>query len=134
LEQGIAGAASIDVCVAAAGIDPWEDKEMQAALRLAVRDRRPVIPVLLPGAPHQPDLPLFLVNWTWVDLRAGLTSAAVDNLIWGITGQRPAAMPDDTGTGAARAHPPPGPAPVPSETLFIEEVLELLYRYPTLSV
>ena len=124
LEQGIKDAASIAVCVAADGHGPWEDEEMRAALTLAVRDRRPVIPVLLPGAPGRPELPLFLVNRTWVDLRAGLADEALRNLVWGITGQRPAGVTTGGTTG--------GPPPIPSETLFIDEVLELLYHYSTL--
>jgi hypothetical protein len=42
---------------------------MQAALRLAVSDERPVIPVLLPRAQTEPNLPMFLNNRTWVDRR-----------------------------------------------------------------
>ena len=88
LEAGIRASRSIAVLVGADGLGPWEDEEMQAALVLAVKDKRPVIPVLLPGAPAQPDLPLFLTNRTWVDLRPG-SGQALDNLIWGITGQKP---------------------------------------------
>jgi hypothetical protein len=62
---------------------------MQAALRLAVADKRPVIPVLMPGAASQPKLPLFLGNRTWVDLRAGFTKDGLDRLVWGITGTKP---------------------------------------------
>jgi len=87
LEQGIKGAGSVAVCVAADGIGPWEDKEMQGALRLAVHDGRAVIPVVLPGAPVQPELPLFLANRTWVDLRGGLEGEDLARLVWGITGQ-----------------------------------------------
>src|SRR5256885_13333611 len=36
---------------------------------LAVREKLPVIPVLLPGAPNGV-LPMFLGNRTWVDLRS----------------------------------------------------------------
>ncbi len=38
---------------------------------LAVKDRRPVIPVILHGATSVPEWPLSLGNRTWVDLRAG---------------------------------------------------------------
>jgi hypothetical protein len=127
LEQGIRGAGSVAVCIAADGIGPWQNEEMQSALRLAVRDKRPVIPVLLPGAPaNRPDLPLFLGNRTWVDLRAGLAESALARLIWGIAGERPAAA-----RGPAPV-PADGPLTIPSETQFLDEVFELLYRYPTL--
>ena len=42
----------------------------------------------LPGAPSQPDLQMFLGNRTWVDLRNGLTTDAVEKLVWGITGTK----------------------------------------------
>ena len=89
LEGGIRDSASVAVLVGADGLGPWEDEEMQAALRLAVKDRRPVIPVLLPGAPSQPELPMFLGSRTWVDLREGLSPAGIDKLVWGITGKKP---------------------------------------------
>lgn len=89
LERGIRDARSVAVCVGADGLGPWEDQEMQAALGLAVRDGRPVIPVLLRGAPAKPKLPLFLSNRTWVDLRTGIDGAALDRLVWGISGNGP---------------------------------------------
>jgi len=53
-----------------------------------VERKLPVIPVLLPGAPEQPELPLFLKAFTWVDLRKGLSSDGLERLVWGITGRR----------------------------------------------
>jgi hypothetical protein len=50
---------------------------------------KPVIPVLLPGAPLEPRLPLFLSNRTWVDLRGGYGEEGVARLVWGITGHAP---------------------------------------------
>lgn len=49
----------------------------------------PVIPVLLPGSSGTPQLPLFLRQLTWVDLRDGLDERRVDRLQWGITGVKP---------------------------------------------
>lgn len=89
LEEAITGSGSVAVIVGKDGLGPWEDEEMQGALRLAVKEKRPVIPVLLPGAPAQPELPLFLGNRTWVDLREGFTDAGLAKLVWGITGQKP---------------------------------------------
>jgi hypothetical protein len=132
LEQGIKGAGSVAVCVAADGIGPWEDEEQQAALRLAVRDGRAVIPVVLPGAPVQPELPLFLSGRTWVDLRDGLEGEGLARLVWGITGQPPASGTDTTPTDAPTGGPAAGPPPLPSDGVFLDEVFELLYSYPTL--
>jgi hypothetical protein len=89
LEAGIKHSRSVAVLVGKDGIGPWEDEEMQAALVLAVRDRLPAIPVLLPGAATQPELPMFLANRTWVDLRAGFADEGIARLIWGITGVKP---------------------------------------------
>jgi len=110
LAAGIAASRSVAVLVGADGLGPWEDEEQQAALTLAVRDHRPVIPVLLPGVPQAPPLPLFLANRTWVDLRPGAApgpAAGLDLLIWGITGRRPVAA----GGAAADAAKPPAPGP-----------------------
>jgi ABC-type multidrug transport system ATPase subunit len=60
--------------------------EIETALKQLVRRRLPVVPVLLPGAPAQPELPLLLRGSTSVDLRAGFELAAVDWLVWEITG------------------------------------------------
>jgi hypothetical protein len=88
LEEGIKSSASVAVLVGKDGIGPWENEEMQAALQLAVRDKRPLIPVLLPGAPTQPELPMFLLNRTWVDLRGGYSADGLAKLVWGITGNK----------------------------------------------
>ena len=92
METGIRSSRSIAVLIGSQGMGPWQDQEVQFALNLAVRDRRPVIPVLLPGAPDAGDLPAGLAIRTWVDLRPdanGHDSAAFDRLIWGITGVKP---------------------------------------------
>jgi hypothetical protein len=57
--------------------------------------------VLLPGAPAEVDLPPFLSQFTWLDLRGGLSLAEVERLVWGITGKK-------------RAPPRTKPAPVPA--------------------
>ena len=89
LEAGIRSSRSVAILVGKDGLGPWEGEEMQAALVLAVRDRLPAIPVLLPGASAQPELPMFLANRTWVDLRAGFAGEGIARLVWGITGVKP---------------------------------------------
>lgn len=56
---------------------------MQALLCLAVHSGKRVVPVLLPDAPKEPVLPLFLflLNDTWVDLRGGYTDAGIERLV-----------------------------------------------------
>jgi hypothetical protein len=98
MEDGIRGSKSGAVLVGRDGIGPWENEEMEVLLELAVREQRPVIPVLLPGAAEKPDLPVFLASRHYVDLRGGLSSDSVDQLVWGITGENPHDRPDSSTT------------------------------------
>jgi hypothetical protein len=94
LEEIVVGCKSATVCFGASGVGPWEEPEMQALLRRFVNEKKagnivPIIPVLLPGAPPDVKLPLFLEAFTWVDLRLGLTADGLERLRWGITGEKP---------------------------------------------
>lgn len=89
LEASISQVKAAAVLVGKDGLGPWQDREMRAFLSEFVNRKVPVIPVLLPGAPSKPELPIFLKQFTWVDLRAGLTKEECDRLQWGITGQKP---------------------------------------------
>ncbi len=89
LEEISATAKTAAVLYGPAGLGPWEVREMRVALNQFVKRELPVIPVLLPGAPDKPDLPLFLQEFTWVDLRAGLDDEGIGKLVWGITGEKP---------------------------------------------
>ena len=89
LEKAIATCNSAGAFVSSNGIGPWEDEEIQALLTKAVRNKIPVIPVLLPGEYDAPELPLFLGNRTFIDMRAGITPELIDKLEWGITGKKP---------------------------------------------
>jgi len=92
LKDGIRNSSSIAVVMGRSAQGPWQEEEMEAALRLAVKDGRPVMLVLLRGAPEILDdehLPDFLLNRTWVDLREGINSKGIAQLAWGITGRKP---------------------------------------------
>lgn len=88
LEEAIAQASSAAVVFGPNGLGPWEIPEMRACLDQLVTRGMPVIPVLLPGVPTVPALPLFLSGLTWVDLRGGMSDEGVDRLVWGIRGTR----------------------------------------------
>lgn len=92
MEQGIKSSGSGAVLLGRDGIGPWQDEEMQGLLQLAVRLKLPLIPVLLPSA-KQADLPIFLSNRGWVDLRSGFTTEGIAHLLWGITGKKPSLSP-----------------------------------------
>lgn len=89
IEDVIETVRSAAVLVGADGLGPWEEPEMRACLDQCVTRRMPVIPVLLPGAGERPELPLFLRQHTWVDLRGGVDRKGLDRLVWGITGIKP---------------------------------------------
>jgi hypothetical protein len=84
---------SAAVLVGKDGLGPWEIPEMNACLSQFVKRNMPVIPVLLPDAPLRPELPLFLQELTWVDLRSGISLAGLNRLEWGITGVKPEDRP-----------------------------------------
>jgi tetratricopeptide (TPR) repeat protein len=88
LERIIRTTRSAAVLVGKDGLGPWEIPEMRACLSQMVKRDLPVIPVLLPNAPAAPDLPVFLAEMTWVDLRGGLTKEGLDRLVWGINGEK----------------------------------------------
>jgi hypothetical protein len=87
LEKILQTAKSAAVLVAKDGVGPWQRQEVRACLEEFVRRALPVIPVLLPGAARELELP-FLRSFTWVDLSDGITREGVDRLVWGITGER----------------------------------------------
>jgi len=93
LEDIIRTAKSAAVFVGSNGLGPWEEPEMRACLSEFVDRSLPVIPVLLPDAPRSPKLPLFLRQFTWVDLRRGISNEGMDRLVWGITGSKASKMP-----------------------------------------
>ena len=80
---------SAAVLLGSDGVGPWQRLEIQGALMEFVGRGLPVIPVLLPGAPEAPELPFFLKNFTWSDLRSGYDVEGLDRLEWGITGRKP---------------------------------------------
>ena len=93
LDEVIEKCRSAIVCVGETGLGPWEQAELNALLRRFVDDRKhggsiPVIPVLLPGAPGDVVLPIYLQMFTFVDLRDGLKPLGIDRLTWGITGMK----------------------------------------------
>ncbi len=90
LEKTIKTIGSAAVLVGKDGLGPWEDVEMRALLNQFVKRKLPVIPVLLPDCPKQPDLPLLLHEFTWVDCRDGGEEEGFSRLVWGITGVKPA--------------------------------------------
>lgn len=94
LEKIVSTCKAAAICVGGNGIGPWADMEMRGLIGRFVAERQsgkmiPIIPTLLPGAPASVELPLFLSEFSWVNLRDGLTDDNIARLEWGITGIRP---------------------------------------------
>ena len=87
LEEQVRQVKSAAVFVGAEGMGPWQSEEIGAFLSACVKRGIPVIPVLLPNAPSQPDLPVFLAERLWVDFRKD-EPEPLGQLLFGITGRR----------------------------------------------
>jgi type II secretory pathway predicted ATPase ExeA len=81
VEAAIRSASCALVMIGDHGVAPWARPEIHACLDESVTRGMPVIPVLLPGAPQQPELPTFLKQYAWVDLRSGVTSYGVGRIV-----------------------------------------------------
>jgi DNA polymerase III delta prime subunit/MFS family permease len=92
LGQQIESIKSAAVFVGESGFGPWQNQEIQALLSQFVERSCPVIPVILLSAKTTPDLPWTLKNIHYVDFR-GSELDPLKQLIWGITGQKPAPKP-----------------------------------------
>ena len=115
LEEIISSSRSAAVLVGMEGIGPWEDAEMSACLDEFVHRKMPVIPLLLPGCPKTPELPMLLRRFTWVDCRDGKEEEGFYRLIWGLTGNKPPQLGDFINPGISVAPPQqPKPEPVPA--------------------
>lgn len=87
LEQQIGQIKSAAIFVGRDGIELRKQMEVEAFLRQFVKRTCPVIPVILPNAAQETQLPLFLEGMTWVDFRKQ-DPEPLERLIWGITGKR----------------------------------------------
>ena len=92
LEDQIDQIRTAAVFVGNSGLGPWQIEEIKAFLRAFVNRKCPVIPVLLPNAPKEPKLPVFLQGLMWVDFREH-DPEPLGQLIWGITGIKPDSPP-----------------------------------------
>ncbi len=88
LQEAIHAAKAAAVCLGPAGCGDLERAEIGALVLKMFKQKLPVVPVLLPGAPETLDLGIYLDQATWVNLRAGLTEEGLNRLYWGITGKK----------------------------------------------
>lgn len=88
LERQIPSIKTAVIAVGGSGTGPWQNVEIRAFLSEFVRRGCPVIPLILPNCKDIPELPLFLRQFTWVDLRKTHPDP-FKMLLWGVTGKRP---------------------------------------------
>ncbi|GIM88295.1 toll/interleukin-1 receptor domain-containing protein [Paractinoplanes toevensis] len=89
IQSAVLTAGAAAVCIGPAGVGRWQALEIRTFLEQCVNRGVPVIPVLLPGADRVPEDLVFLRNLHHVRFAAGLDEkAALDQLVWGITGHR----------------------------------------------
>lgn len=133
LEAAIRGSRSVAVLVGSDGRGPWQQVEIRAALAMGAERGLPVIPVLLPAAPAEPELPLFLQAYTWVDFRDGFAAEGLDRLEWGIRGKkRKTTGIESAPTAVPAPSPPAAPAPPRPRRAFWQKHKENLERWALL--
>ncbi len=91
LQTALSQVSAAAVILGPSGPGRWQALEMRTLVSLCVEQGKPVIPVLFPGVPTIPDTLLFLQQCHSVRFQHTLDeAAAMEQLIWGITGQPPA--------------------------------------------
>ncbi len=117
LEEQIETIGSAAVFVGGSGQGPWQRLESEAFLREFVDRDCPVIPVILPTCRKRPKLPVFLRGMMWVDFRRDEPDP-LEQLIWGITGDRSAGNRQTSPNPRTEGLPAPNPF---SQTLGIRD-------------
>ncbi len=98
---------SCAVFVGKSGEGPWQDREIRQAISLQVKQSGfRVIPVLLPDAEEQPELPDFLADNVWVDFRGKALDD--DDALWRLECGIKGVAPMD-GRPQHNSDPPPDP-------------------------
>jgi hypothetical protein len=88
LQKIIKSVRSAAVFVGTKGAGPWQELEVESLLGQIAKSGRPLIPVILEGRVGTPRLPAFLNLWHVVDMRQP-DPDPFEQLVWGITGERP---------------------------------------------
>lgn len=80
IQEAIPRVKAAAVCVGTSAIGPWQRMEIKGLLSEFVERGCRVVPVILPSAPTVPELPLFLRQFVWLDLRKN-AEQAVNRLV-----------------------------------------------------
>lgn len=87
LQRAIPRVRAAAVFLGPSGVGPWEDIEIHALLQEFARRRIRLGMVLLTDCPANPRIPYWMRMFHWVDFRKS-NPDPLEQLIWGITGQR----------------------------------------------
>ncbi|HTU07856.1 MAG TPA: TIR domain-containing protein [Trebonia sp.] len=99
LRRTIKSVKSAAVFIGPAGAGPWQELEVESLLGEFAKRDKPIIPVILEGRQGNPRLPAFLDSWHKVDMRTP-SPDPFEQLVWGITGERPDLRPGHHGKAA----------------------------------
>ena len=86
LEGQIRKAKAAAIFIGSNGLGDWQQLEMRSLITKLAKKKIPVIPVFLPNAPGEMELPSLLDTLSAVDFRKS-DPAPPERLIWGITGK-----------------------------------------------
>ncbi|MBS1914403.1 MAG: tetratricopeptide repeat protein [Bacteroidetes bacterium] len=91
--NAVEAAAAVIVCIGQRGVIAWEPRLAKAIVGRLRQAYRPVIPVFLPDAPEQVELPDALAELVAVDMRQGMTDQLLAKLVHAVGEARAAAPP-----------------------------------------
>lgn len=80
LEDAISQSRAAAILIGPHGLGNWETPEVWACTSEFIDRGMPVIPVLLPGVGDNPEVPLFLRQFTWIDLRKGISKEGLEEI------------------------------------------------------
>lgn len=90
IQQAIPNVKSAAIFIGLKGLGKWQALELRSFISQCVEADIPVIPILLPGVDKIPEHLFFLKQLNWVRFFHQIDEVeALDNLVWGITGQKP---------------------------------------------
>jgi 8-oxo-dGTP diphosphatase len=76
IEKGLEISKNIIVCIGSFGVGTWQKAEIEIALNYSIENKsKHVIPVILPNAPNDIDVPPFLKRNVRIDFRCGIENA-----------------------------------------------------------
>ena len=90
---------SVAVFIGPNAAGPWQELEVESVLGEFAKRGKPMIPVILEGRQGNPRLPAFLNSWHKIDMRTP-SPDPFEQLVWGITGERPDLRPGHHGKAA----------------------------------